>query len=221
MAAINIAGVVGVGKSSLCNILSDLNWKVYYEPVFDNALLEKFYYNKERWAFALQIYFLNKRFEMYKDSFRYISLGKNVIMDRSIVEDRIFAKMLRDQGIMTDEEYAVYVELFNNMMEHVQPPDLMLYLRINPENAIKRIKKRGRDYEVNQDVDYWHELNRNYEVFFNEYSWSKLTIIDVDELDFVNKLNDRSYVLNKIMDSLKYEIPYEGISREVPVTGND
>tara|TARA_A100001037_G_scaffold218541_1_gene196445 strand:+ start:2191 stop:2823 length:633 start_codon:yes stop_codon:yes gene_type:complete len=205
MAAINIAGVVGVGKSSLCNLLSDLNWKVYYEPVFDNALLEKFYYDKERWAFALQVFFLNKRFQMYKDSLRYSSLGKNIVMDRSIVEDRIFAKMLRDQEILSEEEYGTYVDLFNNMMEHVRPPDTMLYLRIQPENAIKRIMKRGRDYELSQDPNYWFDLNRNYETFFNEYSWSKLTILDVDHLDFVNNMEDRSYLLNKIMDSLKFE----------------
>ena len=57
---INIAGVVGVGKSSLCNIFNELGYKVYHEPVFDNELLEKFYYNKEKYAFPLQIFFLNK-----------------------------------------------------------------------------------------------------------------------------------------------------------------
>ena len=112
---INIAGVVGVGKSSLCNIFSELGYKVYHEPVFDNELLEKFYYNKEKYAFPLQIFFLNKRFEMYKDSHNYPSS----IMDRSIVEDRIFAKMLRDQGELDIKEYDIYVDLFNNMMEHV------------------------------------------------------------------------------------------------------
>ena len=92
--SINIAGVVGVGKSSLCNIFIESGYKVYHEPVFDNELLEKFYYNKEKYAFPLQIFFLNKRFEMYKDSTHQTAS----IMDRSIVEDRIFAKMLKNQG---------------------------------------------------------------------------------------------------------------------------
>ena len=97
---INIAGVVGVGKSSLCNIFNELGYKVYHEPVFDNELLEKFYYDKEKYAFPLQIFFLNKRFEMYKDSINHPAS----IMDRSIVEDRIFAKMLRDQGELNDKD---------------------------------------------------------------------------------------------------------------------
>ena len=195
---INIAGVVGVGKSSLCNIFSELGYKVYHEPVFDNELLEKFYYNKEKYAFPLQIFFLNKRFEMYKDSHNYPSS----IMDRSIVEDRIFAKMLRDQGELDVKEYDIYVDLFNNMMEHVLPPTLMVYLRIKTDNVIERIKKRARKYELEQGDQYWYDLNHNYEIFFNEYTWSKLLIIDVDEIDFVNNVEDKKYIVNLIENTL-------------------
>ena len=195
---INIAGVVGVGKSSLCNIFNELDYKVYHEPVFDNELLEKFYYDKEKYAFPLQIFFLNKRFEMYKDSTHHPAS----IMDRSIVEDRIFAKMLRDQGELDPTEYEIYVDLFNNMMEHVNPPNLMVYLRIKTENVIDRIKRRGRKYELEQSINYWYDLNSNYEVFFNEYTWSKLLIIDVDEIDFVKNEKDKNYIINLIEENL-------------------
>ena len=195
---INIAGVVGVGKSSLCNIFNELDYKVYHEPVFDNELLEKFYYDKEKYAFPLQIFFLNKRFEMYKDSTHHSAS----IMDRSIVEDRIFAKMLRDQGELDPTEYEIYVDLFNNMMEHVNPPNLMVYLRIKTENVIDRIKRRGRKYELEQSINYWYDLNSNYEVFFNEYTWSKLLIIDVDEIDFVKNEKDKNYMVTLIEENL-------------------
>ena len=200
---INIAGVVGVGKSSLCNIFNELGYKVYHEPVFDNELLEKFYYDKEKYAFPLQIFFLNKRFEMYKDSINYPAS----IMDRSIVEDRIFAKMLRDQGELNDKEYDIYVELFNNMMEHVNPPTLMVYLRIKTENVIERIKRRGRKYELEQSINYWYDLNSNYEVFFNEYSWSKLLVIDVDDIDFVNNPIHKDDIINLIEENVTVTQP--------------
>jgi deoxyadenosine/deoxycytidine kinase len=195
---INIAGVVGVGKSSLCNIFNELDYKVYHEPVFDNELLEKFYYDKEKYAFPLQIFFLNKRFEMYKDSTHHSAS----IMDRSIVEDRIFAKMLRDQGELDTKEYEIYVDLFNNMMEHVNPPNLMVYLRIKTENVIDRIKRRGRKYELEQSINYWYDLNSNYEVFFNEYTWSKLLVVDVDEIDFVKNEKDKNYMVTLIEENL-------------------
>ena len=195
---LNIAGVVGVGKSSLCNILEDEGYTIFKEPVFDNPLLDKFYYDKERYAFPLQIFFLNKRFEMCKEA----STLEKSVMDRSIVEDTIFAKMLRDRGEMDLYEYQIYKELFNNMLYHVIPPDLMIYLKVSPMEAVRRIKKRGREFEVENDPDYWFELNQNYNNFFHEYKWSKLLTIEVDELDFVNKEKDKNLILEKIQREL-------------------
>ena len=198
MASLNIAGVVGVGKSSLCGIYADKGYEVYYEPVFDNDLLEKFYADKEKYAFPLQIYFLNKRFQMYKDSL----LHRNTVMDRSIVEDRIFAKMLKDRGELNVKEYDIYMDLFTNMMQHVCKPDLMVYLRIKTDNVLSRIQKRGREYELSQSKEYWASLNSNYEIFFNEYTWSKLLVIDVDNIDFVGNQSDKEWIVNLIDSNL-------------------
>ena len=196
---VNIAGVVGVGKSSLTNLIWN-KWKFvpFREPVFDNPLLDKFYYDKKRYAFPLQVFFLNKRFEMCKKSLEY---GSSV-MDRSIIEDTIFAKMLRDSGDMDPYEYQIYRELFTNMMEHVVQPDLMVYLKVQPEEAVRRIRKRGREYEVKNDTDYWYTLSQNYNEFFYDYNWSKLLTIDCDDLDFVNNQNDQDYILDQIDGAL-------------------
>ena len=196
---VNIAGVVGVGKCSLTNLIWN-KWKFvpFREPVFDNPLLDKFYYDKKRYAFPLQVFFLNKRFEMCKKSLEY---GSSV-MDRSIIEDTIFAKMLRDSGDMDPYEYQIYRELFNNMMEHVVQPDLMVYLKVQPEEAVRRIRKRGREYEVKNDTDYWYTLSQNYNEFFYDYNWSKLLTIDCDDLDFVNNQNDQDYILDQIDGAL-------------------
>ena len=197
---INIAGVVGVGKSSLTNLIWE-NWRYvpFKEPVFDNPLLQKFYYDKKRYAFPLQVFFLNKRFEMCKQAVEY----DNAVMDRSIVEDTIFAKMLRDSGDMDPNEYHIYRELFTNMMEHVIKPDLMVYLKVSPEEAVRRINKRGREYEVQADTEYWYKLSQNYSEFFYDYSWTKLLTIECDELDFVNNDRDQMYVLEEIASHIE------------------
>ena len=197
---INIAGVVGVGKSSLTNLIWE-NWRYvpFKEPVFDNPLLQKFYYDKKRYAFPLQVFFLNKRFEMCKQAVEY----DNAVMDRSIVEDTIFAKMLRDSGDMDPNEYHIYRELFTNMMEHVTKPDLMVYLKVSPEEAVRRINKRGREYEVQADTEYWYKLSQNYSEFFYDYSWTKLLTIECDELDFVNNDRDQMYVLEEITSHIE------------------
>ena len=85
-----IEGVVGVGKSSLMRIIAENDYEAFEEPVVDNPILDKFYYDRERYAFPLQVFFLNKRFE-------HIKQAKDVskaVMDRSIYGDAIFARML-------------------------------------------------------------------------------------------------------------------------------
>ena len=86
-----VDGVVGVGKSSLMEILAEeLNLTVFPEPVMDNPLLPKFYEDMKKYGFPLQVFFLNNRFRMIKEAQRL----NGAIMDRAIYGDVIFAKML-------------------------------------------------------------------------------------------------------------------------------
>lgn len=195
-----VDGVVGVGKSSLGKILAEkYNLYLYEEPVVDNPILDKFYYDKKRWSFPLQIFFLNKRFKIIKDATR---LGK-CVMDRSIYGDVIFSKMLVEDGEMTKEEFDLYEELLHNMLEHVSKPKLMIYLETSVDSAIKKIQKRGRDYEQIVPRIYWEHLDKNYRQYFESYNLSPILIINVDDIDFVNNEKDREYVLKLIDDKLK------------------
>lgn len=190
-----VDGVVGVGKSSLAKILAErYNIELYEEPVTNNPILDKFYYDKKRWSFPLQIFFLNKRFRMIKDASK---LGA-CVMDRSIYGDVIFSKMLANDGDMTEEEFELYEELLYNMLENVERPSLMIYLETSVENAVKKIKKRGRDYEQIVPIEYWTSLDKNYREYFENYNLSEYIKINVDEIDFVNNEKDREYILDII-----------------------
>ncbi|MGG7162492.1 deoxynucleoside kinase [Clostridium ihumii] len=194
-----IDGVVGVGKSTLMNILEENGYVAFEEPVVDNPILEKFYYDRERYSFPLQIFFLNKRFKNIKDA----SKIENAVMDRSIYGDIIFAKMLQDAGEMSKEEFDLYIELFENMIEHCKAPKLLVYLEVTVDEAMRRINKRGREYEKIVERDYWEKLNDNYRQYFDEYSISPILKINVDNLDFENNIEDRKKVMNLIEDKLK------------------
>ncbi|WBW97533.1 deoxynucleoside kinase [Oceanirhabdus sp. W0125-5] len=194
-----VDGVVGVGKSTLMNILAEeRNMVPFQEPVVDNPVLEKFYHDRERYSFPLQTFFLNKRFEHIKKA----SSLKNAILDRSIYGDVIFAKMLNDTKEMSDEEFDIYNDLFHHMLKHIQAPKLMVYLEISVDNAIDRIKKRGRDYELIVEREYWERLNMNYTNYFANYNFSPILKINVDNIDFENNLEDRKYVLSVINEAL-------------------
>lgn len=199
MTVINIAGVVGVGKSSLCKILAEeLNFKVLHEPFVDSQLLKNYYKDPKKYALAMQIYFLSKRFEMYQ----LANQEKNICIDRGIEEDKIFAEMLYQQGMLENFEFEIYLDVYKNFYQNLKPVDLVIYLQISPENAIKRINKRGRDYEIQKDTEYWYDLNFRYENFFEKFAKEKLLIINVDNLDFVKNKRHKSLILEKIISSL-------------------
>lgn len=194
-----IEGTVGVGKSSLMEILSEeLGLAVFPEPVVDNPLLPLFYENMKRYGFALQVFFLNNRFRMIKEAQKL----DGAIMDRSIYGDVIFAKMLHDQGNLSKEEIDCYLDLFANMMEHLPKPELVVYLRTDTEGAIKKIQKRGRECEQSTDHQYWEDLNKEYDDYFSTYSISPSLIINVSDIDYVNNKEDREYIVNMIKDKL-------------------
>lgn len=195
-----VDGVVGVGKSTLMKILAEEHSMIpFEEPVVDNPVLEKFYHDRERYSFPLQTFFLNKRFEHIKKA----SLLENAILDRSIYGDVIFAKMLNDTKEMSDEEFNIYNDLFHHMLKHIQAPKLMIYLEITVDNAIKRINKRGRDYELIVEREYWERLNKNYTDYFSNYDFSPILKINVDNIDFENNEEDRKYVVAKVNEALE------------------
>ena len=195
-----IEGVVGCGKTTVMDLLEKEGMVAYAEPVVDNPILDKFYYDRPRYAFPLQVFFLNKRFEHLKDAAKI----ENAVLDRSIYGDAIFAKLLNKNGEMSDEEYQIYEELLINMLEHVEAPKLMVYLRISVDGAIKRIQKRGRDYEQEVEREYWENLNIEYEKFFDEFNLpTKLLIVDVDERDFIDNKEDKEFLFNEIKKAIK------------------
>lgn len=196
-----VDGVVGSGKTTFMNLLKEeLSLSGFEEPVTDNPLLSKFYHDRKRYSFPLQVFFLNRRFRMLKDA---AAMGESSIMDRSIYGDVIFAKLLHEGGDMERDEFMLYQELLVNMLDHIESPKLMIYLQCDVDTAIQRIEKRGRDYEQIVERAYWERLNREYEAYFKEYNLSNLLVIDVKNYDLLENESDRREVMNLVKSALK------------------
>ncbi len=192
-----IAGNIGAGKTTLTTELSKhYNWEAHYESTDNNPYLSDFYDNMQRWSFNLQVYFLHNR---YQQVLKIISGDKTVIQDRTIYEDAyIFAPNLHDMGLMTGRDFQNYFELFKTMSNQIQPPDLLIYLKASIPTLVNHIQARGRDYEGSISLDYLKRLNERYENWIANYENENLLIVDIDELDFVNKKEDLGKVIDKI-----------------------
>ena len=195
-----IEGTVGVGKTTLGKFLSDLiNIKLHEELTSGDTriLLDKFYEDQERWSFALQIHFLNERFRMIKE----INSVDSGILDRSIYGDKIFAQMLNEDGKMSNEEYNTYDKLLDNMLEHVKPPNLMIYLKCKTETATKRVAIRSRSTETHMPISYWERLNEKYDKWYLKYNHSDKICLHVDDFDVFDE-KQRKKLLDKIITKI-------------------
>lgn len=188
-----IAGTIGAGKTSLATLLAQhLNSKAFYESVDNNPVLPYFYKDPQKYAFLLQIYFLNKRLAQLKAADKI----QNSVIDRSIFEDSLLFHLNADLGRATDTEVAVYDSLLKNMLQELpqqsyhKKPGLLIHINISFETMLKRIAKRNRPYEqIAQDPSlyrYYQELNQRYSKWYQEYDESPKLQINGDQLDFVN-----------------------------------
>jgi deoxyadenosine/deoxycytidine kinase len=196
-----IAGNIGCGKTTLTKKLSErLGWKPHYESVQDNPYLKDFYGNMDRWAFPLQVYFLNHRFNTHK----FIeSAGASCVQDRSIYEDaNIFARALYDQGTLDERDYQNYRTLYDTMTPYLNPPTLMIFLRRSIPKLLERIQQRGRDYEQAIPVDYLTRLNNYYDDWYARYDLGKSLIVDTDELDFLENEEHFNRLVERIGNSI-------------------
>jgi deoxynucleoside kinase len=194
---IAVTGNIGAGKTTLTTMLAKhYGWSAQYEDVDHNPYLDDFYQDMSKWSFALQMYFLGSRFRQVKE---IRESGKNIIQDRTIYEDAyIFAENLNEMNLLSDRDYSNYTSLFNLMKSFVSAPDLLIYLKADISTLTKQIAKRGREYEAGISIDYLMRLNKKYEAWINSYKEGKLLIIDVNDLDFVEREEDFGYILERI-----------------------
>ena len=195
---IAIIGNIGAGKTSLTSMLGEYyGWEVMYEAVEGNPYLADFYQDMERWAFNLQIYFLNNRFAQAQKISR--NPLNTTIQDRTIYEDAyIFAKNLYDSKILTERDYSTYELLFESIINTVSHPDLLIYLKADTDKLVSQIKKRGRDFEADISIDYLNNLNRYYNDFSNHYNHGKMIEFDVNQMDFVNVPSDFKIITDRL-----------------------
>lgn len=192
---IAIEGNIGSGKTSLTTkMASHYNAKVVLERFAENPFLPKFYEDKERYAFPLEMSFLADRYQQLMDDLAQFDLFKNcIISDYYIFKSLIFA-----QVTLAKDEYALYRRMFDVLYKEITKPDVYVYLYQNTERLLENIRKRGRDYEQNIAPTYLEKIHEGYLNFIKTQPNLNTLIIDISELDFVNNEEDYLKILQQI-----------------------
>lgn len=210
---IGVAGMVGAGKSTLSRALaSRFGLQLALESVDEhNPWLERFYAggpdDMRQHALRLQLHFLATRFESMR---RMRGMGGSWVLDRTWYEDaEIFARGLAEQELMTPDEWALYSQLYRELLHApaARPPRLMVYLHAPLETLLERIQRRGRAKERDVDTAYWAALHQRYERWIAGFRHCPVLTLDVCDYDLVADPLAVEYVASRVRQHLEPELP--------------
>lgn len=192
---IAIEGNIGAGKTTLSNMIgNEFNARLVLERFADNPFLPKFYEDKDRYAFPLEMSFLADRYQQLSDGLAQYDLFQNLIVS----DYYIFKSLIFSQITLQKDEYNLYRRMFDVMYKEITKPDLYIYLYQNTDRLIDNIKKRGREYEQDIQPGYLDKIHKGYFNFIKSQQDLNTLIIDVSEMDFVKNKDDYNSILKKI-----------------------
>jgi len=203
-----VEGPIGVGKSSLTNILAErFQARRVMEVVEENPFLSSFYGDKAKFAFQTQMFFLLSRFKQQQELFQQDLFSAVTVSDYLFAKDRIFAHLTLDPN-----ELALYERVFEALGPRVTKPDLVIYLQARNDVLMARIRKRAREFERKFDPTYLEDLCRRYNEFFFHYVDTPLLVVNTSDIDFVNNAEDLENLMNVVRQTKKGTHHYQPLA---------
>jgi len=200
-----IEGPIGVGKTSPTSLLAKRFRGTKVLEDVDNPFLDDFYKDKRGAAFRTELFFLLSRFDQQKQVAQRDLFTELILADYSFPKSKIFAYLTLD-----DSELMIYNRLYDLLLDQVPKPDLVIYLQASLDTLLKRIKKRGRDYEKSISSSYLQELSEAYSHYFYRYDETPLLVVNTNDIDFVNTPEHFDQLIEQIRNAKKgtqYYVP--------------
>lgn len=179
---IAIEGNIGAGKTTLAKkIASRFNGRLILERFEDNPFLEKFYEQPERYAFPTELSFLADRYQQLSQELANQELFSDfTISDYFLNKSLIFARKT-----LNDDEYQLFITLFNIMNANLPKPDLLVHLFVTTSKLQHNIRIRGRSYEQKIPDEYLEKIQDSYFNYLKQQPQLRILVLDVNALDFV------------------------------------
>ena len=191
---IAIEGPIGVGKTSLANLMSkELSARLVREEFDENPFLPDFYKDPERFAFQTQLFFLLQRYRQQQELRQVDMFQKLLVTDYMVVKERLFASLN-----LGEKEMQLYDTVANLLERNIIKPDLVIYLQADTDTLMKNIAKRGREMETDITYEYIDALSQVYTEYFFRYQDTPLVIINTNNIDFVHNEDDLKEVIKYI-----------------------
>jgi deoxyguanosine kinase len=179
---IAIEGNIGAGKTTLAHRLAaHYGAEMILEQFADNPFLPKFYKDRERYAFPLELSFLAERYNQLKESLLSRDLFRELIIaDYTIVKSQLFARTN-----LNDDEYELFQRMAGIMKTNLPKPDILIYLHTPVDKLQQQIRKRGRPYEQQIQDAYLQQIEDAYLDYLKQEEL-KVLMVDTAAADFHN-----------------------------------
>jgi len=202
---ISIEGNIGSGKTTLFDALRARPalrdvifveepvglWEKIRDDATGDSLLQRFYADPERYAFAFQTMAFFSRLALLAAA----PVGSTVVTERSLLTDRdVFAKMLHDSGKIDSLCYKIYLHNSASFIEgrpgETTAPSKLIYVKTHPTICHERIGRRQRHGESDIDIGYLRQCDEYHEAMVRNAPSEIMELdgnLDIVALDEIEK----------------------------------
>lgn len=205
---IAVDGPIGVGKTTLVELLTRRFEGVKILEDAENPFLGDFYRDRAGAAFQTQLYYLLSRFKQQQEIVQRGLFDRLLLADYTFQKDRVFAYLT-----LSDDELMLYDKLFQLLEPQVPTPDLVLFLSADLDTCLERIRKRGRAYEKPLAPDYLREVIDAFNHYYHYYDKTPLLVVDTRERNFPDRPEDLDDLIARLRRPIKgteYYVPRGG-----------
>ena len=166
---VSVAGIIGVGKTTVTKKLSDLlGCKRLLEAYDKNPFLSDVYAGKKELALDSQLFFLTHRAEQLNHN--ALAQGQIALSDYVFDKELIYARRL-----LNAQQLDSYEKIYPTSSTKITAPVLVIYLTDSVQNCLQRIHKRNRPYEQKIEPKFLENLSSDYEHLFS--NWKTCPVI--------------------------------------------
>ena len=188
-----VEGNIGSGKTSLASMIAaETGATLLLEEFAENTFLPQFYKEPSKYAFPLELSFLAARFRQLKNEL-FRNESQLIVSDYHIRKSLLFAEHNLDEA-----ELELYRSFYDIISSQIPEPGVVIYLNKSISKLHENIGKRGRDFEKNISEKYLSGIQIAYENLLQNHPFSKVIVIDSENLDFVNNEKDYQFIINHL-----------------------
>lgn len=206
---VTIIGNIGSGKTTVTPVIARAikAKRVDADDLFQtiDPFREMYLKDIKRWALANELWLTLERVILIKKYFKERQ-NKRLVIDSGLLMSWAYTYGHFLAGTMTPEEWRLYRRLFDKIAINLFTSSLVVYLECPVPTLMKRIKKRGRKFELEYyNPAYLKQIDKGLEKLKEKLKRKKIKVISLTEdevmLDNSGKV-EMLPALQKIRDCL-------------------